>query len=59
MSNLLAIHAAKLGVQQSGFRGRGLHGVLFGKQNLAPLGPDLHLLDEHRRVDALQDGRLG
>nr|WP_238995830.1 hypothetical protein [Sphingomonas solaris] len=59
LSDLLAIHAAKVGVQQFGLRGCGLRGILFGEQDLPPLGPDLHLLDEHRRIDALQDGRLG
>ncbi len=39
-------------------------GFLFGKfqfdeQALAPLGPDLHLVDEHRRVHAFEDSRLG
>ena len=46
-------------MQQSGLGRFRLRGVLFGEQDTAPLVPDLHLLDEHRRIYAFQDGCLG
>ncbi len=58
LSDLLKMYPARVGEEQSGPRGNRSCELLSGQQNLAPLGPDLHLLHEHRGIHAFQDSWL-
>jgi hypothetical protein len=59
LSGLLTTHPAQVGGEAPGPGGNPLCGFLIGEQDLPLLGPDLHLVDERRRIHAFQDSRLG